>query len=75
MNQFAVLAVRKYVEGYGLLSEYEAQREACRLWDSLSFSAKRAVEASGVDGQIATTSGADGLRALRDALANVAVAA
>lgn len=75
MNTYPTTAVKVWVESYGPLTDYEAQREACRLWDSLSFSARKAVEAAGVDGYIATHSGAEGLIKLRDMLAYALVAA
>lgn len=49
-------------------ADYDAQRNACRIWDSLSFSTKKAIEATGVDGFIATHSGRQGERELLAAL-------
>lgn len=68
-------AWKSFVAGYGWLTEYEAQRKACELWDGLTKRERDAVEAQGWDGHILTHGGAEGLINLRDALANAAVAA
>lgn len=68
-------SIKVWVEGYGPLTQHEAQNEAWKLWQSLPFQTQRAIERTGKEVQFVCFNGVQGLLDLRDALAAVKVTA